>query len=299
MLTANALRGILPAIPTPVRDDDTVDEGALATLVSWLRHQGIDGIVPLGGTGEYGALPRAERVRTARLTVEAMNGQGPVIAGILDTGYHDALQAIRDFAAVGVDAALVVTPYYTSPTQAGVRDYFLRLADEAPIPILIYEIPYRTRIAIEPAFMHELSRHERIIGMKACNPDMYHFLQVVAGVSPDFTVLSGEDSLYPLHIAAGARGGIIVTANLLPRAWRAIHDAAATGRVTDALDLHRRLIPLMNLAFAETNPGPLKSVMDVIGVHAPRMLPPLRQPTPELIKKLRRELNAQMNEWRT
>ncbi|ACL62598.1 4-hydroxy-tetrahydrodipicolinate synthase [Methylobacterium nodulans] len=297
MLTANALRGILPAIPTPVRDDDTVDEGALKALFAWLLKQGIDGIVPLGGTGEYGALARAERIRTARLSVEAMNGQGPVIAGVLDTGYHDALQATREFADVGIDAVLVLTPYYTNPTQAGIRDYFLRLADTAPVPILIYEIPYRTRIAINPAVTHELSRHERIIGMKACNTDMYHFLQVVAGVDPDFAVLSGEDSLYPLHVAAGARGGIIVTANILPRAWRAIHEAASAGRTAEALALHRRLIPLMNLAFAETSPGPMKSVMDIIGVNAPRMLPPLQQPSPDLIKKLRQELKIHIDNW--
>jgi hypothetical protein len=151
--------------------------------------------------------------------------KGPVIAGVLDTGFHDALQAGKEFAGAGVDGLLVLTPYYTNPTQLGIRDYFLRYADASPVPILIYEIPYRTRVAINPAILHELSRHERIIGMKACNTDMYHFLQVVAGVHKDFAVLSGEDSLFPLHLAAGARGGIIVTANLLPKAWRAIYEA--------------------------------------------------------------------------
>jgi 4-hydroxy-tetrahydrodipicolinate synthase len=189
---------------------------------------------------------------------------------------------------------LVLTPYYTNPTQAGVRDYFRRYADNAPVPILIYEIPYRTRIAVEPAVMHELSRHERIIGMKACNLDMYHFLQVVAGVDPSFAVLSGEDSLFPLHVAAGARGGIIVTANLLPRAWRRIFDLAKQGRTSDALAVHRQLIPLMNMAFAETNPGPMKAVMDLIGVDAPEMLAPLVQPAPELRAQLRAELTRQL-----
>ena len=294
MLTAKDLHGILPAIPTPVRADDTLDEGALKAHVAWLLDQGIDGILPLGGTGEYGALSRAERIRTARVTVEAMKGRGPVIAGVLDTGFHDALQATREFADVGVDAVLVLTPYYTNPTQAGIRDYFMRLADTAPIPVLLYEIPYRTRIAIDPAVTHELSRHERIIGMKACNTDMYHYLQVVAGVDEDFTVLSGEDSLFPLHVAAGAKGGIIVTASVLPRAWRAIHEAALAGRTQEALALHRRLIPLMNMAFAETNPGPMKSVMDLIGVEAPRMLAPLVQPAHDLSANLRRELTAQL-----
>ena len=294
MLSSSALRGILPAVPTPVTADDSVDRRAVETLFGWLLKQGIDGVVPLGGTGEYGALSRTERVRMAALTVAAMNGRGPVIPGVLDPGFHDALQAGRDFAAVGADALLVLTPYYTNPTQAGLRDYFLRYADASPVPILIYEIPYRTRIALEPRILHELSRHERIIGMKACNTDMYHFLQVVAGVGEDFAVLSGEDSLFPLHVAAGARGGIVVTANLLPTAWRRIHEAAAAGRTAEALEIHRRLIPLMNMAFAETNPGPMKAVMDMVGVEASRMLAPLVPPAPSLGAALRAELAKQL-----
>jgi 4-hydroxy-tetrahydrodipicolinate synthase len=294
MLTANKLSGILPPVPTPVHADDRVDVEAVRALFAWLLKQGIDGVVPLGGTGEYGALPRAERNRMAGLSVKAMAGKGPVIAGVLDTGFHDALQAGREFASEGVDGLLVLTPYYTNPTQTGIRDYFLRYADASPVPILVYEIPYRTRIAIDPRMLHELSRHERIIGMKACNTDMYHFLQVIEGVDDSFAVLSGEDSLFPLHVACGARGGIIVTASLLPKAWRAIFDAARSGRISEAIAMHRRLIPLMNMVFAETNPGPMKAVMDLIGVDAPRMLAPLVGPAPALAAKLRAELAAQL-----
>ena len=294
MLTAKSLRGLFPAIPTPVNADDTIDAGAVSALFAWLLKQGIDGVVPLGGTGEYGALSRAERIRMAGLSVKAMAGKGPVIAGVLDTGFHDALQAGREFAAEGADGLLVLTPYYTNPTQAGIRDYFLRYADVSPVPVLIYEIPYRTRIAIDPKILHELSRHPNIIGMKACNLDMYQFLQVVAGVDDSFAVLSGEDSLFPLHLAAGAKGGIIVTASLLPRAWRQIFETATAGRTAEALTMHRRLIPFMNMAFAETNPGPMKAVMDLIGVDAPRMLAPLVQPAPALVSSLRAELGRQL-----
>jgi 4-hydroxy-tetrahydrodipicolinate synthase len=205
------------------------------------------------------------------------------------------MQAGKEFAAAGADGLLVLTPYYTNPTQGGIRDYFLRYADESPLPILIYEIPYRTRISIAPEVLHELSKHERIIGMKACNTDMWHFLRTVAGVDESFSILSGEDTLFPLHVAAGARGGIVVTASLLPSAWRKIYQLAADGKTQEALALHRSLIPLMNLAFAETNPGPMKSVMDLIGVHAPTMLAPLVQAAPELSANLRVELAKQLD----
>lgn len=294
MITSQHLRGILPAIPTPVHPDDTIHVDAARILLRYLLKQGIDGVVPLGGTGEYGALSRAERVRMAELTVRETNGSIPVIAGVLDPGYHDAMQAGRDFAAAGADGLLVLTPYYTNPTQQGIRDYYLRYADESPLPILIYEIPYRTRISIAPEVLHELSRHERIIGMKACNTDMWHFLRTVAGVDDSFAVLSGEDTLFPLHVASGAKGGIVVTATLLPSAWRRIHQLASEGRTQEALELHRTLIPLMNLAFAETNPGPMKAVMDLIGVNAPDMLAPLVKPDPALAQRLRGELEKQL-----
>lgn len=295
MLRSAQLKGILPAIPTPVHADDTIHMDAARALLRYLLGQGIDGVVPLGGTGEYGALSRAERVRMAELTAQEVEGRDlPVIAGVLDPGYHDAIAAGRDFAAAGADGLLVLTPYYTNPTQAGIRDYFLRYADESPVPILIYEIPYRTRIAIAPEVLHELSRHENIIGMKACNTDMWHFLRTVAGVDESFAVLSGEDTLFPLHVAAGARGGIVVTASLLPTAWQRIFALASEGKTAEALALHRSLIPLMNLAFAETNPGPMKSVMDLIGVDAPAMLAPLVSAAPALSAELRTELTKQL-----
>lgn len=289
-MQASRLRGIFPAIPTPVNADDSVDAGAARALLAYLLARGVDGLVPLGGTGEYGALPRVQRLRMAALCADAVGGKLPVIAGVLDPGFHDALEAGKAFAGAGVDALMLLTPYYTTPTQAGIRDYFMRYADAAPLPILIYEIPYRTRVAIAPEVLHELSRHERIIGMKACNTDMYHFLKLAAGVSDGFALLSGEDSLLPLHMAAGARGGIVVTASLLPRTWRAIHDLAASGQIARAVALHRRLIPLLELAFAETNPGPIKSVLDLIGVDAPLLLDPLVAPAADLQARLRCEL---------
>jgi 4-hydroxy-tetrahydrodipicolinate synthase len=299
MLNASNLKGLLPAIPSPVRADGTIDTAATRKLVDHLLAAGVDGIVPLGGTGEYGAMARTERIKLAEAVVRTTEGRVPVIAGVLDPGYHDALEAGRAFADAGADALMVLTPYYTTPTQAGLRDYFLRFADASPVPILIYEIPYRTRIAIAPQVLHELSRHERIIGMKACNTDMYHFLQVVAGVDPSFAVLSGEDSLFPLHVAAGAAGGIVVTASLLPRAWRRIYELAAAGRTREALEVHRELIPLMNMVFAETNPGPLKAVLDLIGVDAPTVLAPLVPPAAELQAQLRAEVERQRAAFET
>jgi 4-hydroxy-tetrahydrodipicolinate synthase len=293
-LKAAKLRGILPALPTPVRPDDSVDADAARALMRHLLPCGIAGVVPIGGTGEYGALPRNERVRMTTVCAEESQGRIAVIPGVLDPGFHDALESGRALAAAGADALMVVTPYYTTPTQRGICDYFMRYADASPVPLLIYEIPYRTRIAIAPEVLHELSRHENIIGMKACNTDMYHFLKVVAGVDESFAVLSGEDTLFPVQMAAGAKGGIVVTATLLPRTWQRIYELMRDGRTTEGFALHRELIPLLDMAFAETNPGPLKSVLDLIGAAAPRVLAPLLAPEPELQKRLRAEVKERL-----
>jgi len=297
MITSAELRGVFTALPTPVQADGTVHLEAVRAMVRRQCEAGIAGLVPIGGTGEYGSLAAAQREAMVRTTAEAGAGRLPVIAGILDPGYPDALSAGRRMAAAGADALMVITPYYTNPTPAGVRDYFLRYADESPLPLIIYEIPYRTRIAIPPEVLHALSRHERIIGMKACDLDMYHFLQVVAGVDEDFAVLSGEDTLLPLHLIAGARGGIVVTATLVPRVWNRLHRLVLEGRHTDALVLHRRLMPLMNLAFAETNPGPIKSVLDLVGPAAPHLLPPLVSPATPLQQALRTEVQKLLAEF--
>jgi 4-hydroxy-tetrahydrodipicolinate synthase len=290
-LTAAGLRGIFPAIPTPVTADDRIDERAARAQMDLILRGGVDGVVPLGGTGEYGALPQDERVRMVAVCADAAAGRIPVVAGVLDPGYYDALASGHAFAKAGADALMVLTPYYTTPTQKGIRDYFVRFADESPLPVMIYEIPYRTRIAIAPEVLHELSRHPNIIGMKACNTDMYHFLKVQAGIHhPGFTVFSGEDTLFPVQMAAGAKGGIVVTASALPRTWRRLYDACAAGRADDALRMHRELIPLLDLAFAETNPGPLKSALDLVGVDAPRVLQPLVPAAADLRSQLRAEL---------
>lgn len=295
-ISSKDLQGIFPALATPVTAEGQIDAAALKALLAHLKGSGISGAVPLGGTGEYGAVSRTERARMVALVRGNLEVDLPVIAGVLDPGYHDAMDAGKALAAAGADALMVLTPYYTTPTQQGIRDYFLRYADASPLPIVIYEIPYRTRISIAPDVLHELSRHENIIGMKACNTDMYHFLKVMAGVSEEFSVLSGEDTLFPAQMLAGAKGGIVVTANLLPKTWNKLYQLLTQGKGKEALQFHRKLIPLLDMAFAETNPGPMKAVWDLVGVNAPYLLSPLVTCEAGLAQRLRHELKIRLAE---
>ena len=295
-ITSGDLHGIFPAIPTPTTAGDTIDKQAVRKLMVHLLNGGVNGVVPLGGTGEFCSLSHDQRVEMVATCAEAAGGRLPIIPGILHPGYYDALSSGKAFADAGADAVMLLTPYYTTPSQEGIRDYFLRFADASPVPIMIYEIPYRTRISIAPEVIHELSRHENIIGMKSSNTDVYSFLKVVSGVSDKFSVFSGEDTIFPLHMAGGAKGGIIVTASLLPRIWLAMYEAGRTGDHAKAIAMHRRLIPLMDMAFAEVNPGPLKSVWDLIGIGAPHVLSPLVPAGDGLRGKFRAELAARLKD---
>jgi 4-hydroxy-tetrahydrodipicolinate synthase len=295
-LTAADLHGIIPAIPTPTTTEDKVDRRSVRTLMDYLLKGGVNGVLPLGGTGEFCSLSHEQRVQMVAACAEGSGGLIPVVAGVLHPGFYDALSSGKAFAEAGADALMVLTPYYTTPSQAGIRDYFLRFADASPVPIMIYEIPYRTRISAAPDVIHELSRHENIIGMKSSNTDLYHFLKIASGVSDTFSVFSGEDTLFPLHMAGGAKGGIIVTASLLPKTWKAMYQAGKAGDHATAVSIHRKLIPLLDMSFGEVNPGPLKAVWDLIGIDAPHVLSPLVPAGEALRNNLRAELSARLKD---
>lgn len=164
------------------------------------------------------------------------------------------------------------------PTQAGIAEYFRAYRAEVDCPIVFYDIPYRTKVLTEADTILDLARDGTVIGMKACNTDMHHFNLLAAGMPAGFGLLSGEDLLFPAHVALGAVGGILASASLLPRAWVEILRQASGGQFPEALAAQRRLLPLLAVIFAETNPGPLKQAMAMIGQPIGGVLRPLREP---------------------
>lgn len=290
-MAALNLNGILPAFPTPTHDNSSLDETALRRLVRFLLDSGVSGLVPMGGTGEFTALSPAARTRTVEITAETAAGRVPVVAGVLSPGYADAVQTGRDFAQAGADALLLIAPFYVVPTQAGIRDYIRAYRDAVELPLLFYDIPSRTRVVTDPATLAELASDRTIVGMKACNPDMHHFNSIAAAVDPDFALLSGEDTLFPAHVALGACGGILASASLLPGYWRQLFEDARFGRLDQAIGAQRRLLPLLEALFAETNPGPLKEALAMIGLPSGHALPPLRVPSDAVLNRLRAALD--------
>ncbi|HKW94228.1 MAG TPA: 4-hydroxy-tetrahydrodipicolinate synthase [Methylomirabilota bacterium] len=286
------LVGLFPALPTPTDTAGNVDVKATARLVDFLCAAGIDGLVPVGGTGEYAALSPADRRAMVEATVAAAAGRVPVVAGVLATGFKDAIQAASDFTAAGAAGLMLVTPYYVTPTQEGIREYFRAFAQEVTVPVLLYEIPYRTGVALKAETIAQMADDGSIVGMKACNPDFNQFTRVIQLVGERISVMSGEEPFFATHVALGARGGILATANLFPKVWQEVFALARAGDLKGALARQQRLLPLLDAAFAETNPGPLKEAMAMIGLPVGHVLRPLERPRPETMVKLEAAVRA-------
>lgn len=285
-LTRSMIKGILPALTTPIDAAGGVDRKLVRSQVDHVIAGGAAGLVPVGGTGEFSALSPADRVAMVEATVEAGRGRVPVIAGVLAPGLRDAIQAGRDFLRAGADGLMVIAPYYITPPQDGIRDYFKAYADAIGGPVMLYEIPYRTGVALKPETIAAIAADGSIVGMKASNPDMAQFTRILALAGDKIGVTSGEEHLFPTAVAMGAVGGVLATAVLFPRIWVEILGIATAGNLKAALARHKELAALLSAVFAECNPGPLKAAQAMIGMPAGPVLPPLRAPSAEIVKRL-------------
>jgi 4-hydroxy-tetrahydrodipicolinate synthase len=284
-LTKGQLNGLYTAIVTPLKLDGAVDVKTLQALVRFQLAAGASGIVPIGGTGEYPAFSRSERRAIVSACVEAAEGR-PVIPGVLSTGYEDAIEAGRDFAAAGAAAVMTVTPYYAPGTQEGMRSYFRRYRDNLDLPVMLYQIPRRTTVAATAETVQAMAEDGSIIGMKYSSYDMPDFIRTVKYAGEKIAILSGEEPLFATHVALGAKGGVLASATIYPKIWIEIFQLASEGRLKAALKLQDRIDPVIDSIYLETNPGPLKTYMELAGMPVGGVRLPLTGPSPETQEKL-------------
>ena len=250
--------GSIAALISPMHADGALDENALAALVGWQIEQGTSALVPTGTTGESATLTHAEHRRVIELVVEAAARRVRVLAGTGSNSTAEAIQTTRHAREAGVDAALVVTPYYNKPTQEGLYRHFMAIADAVDLPIVIYNIPGRCVVDMSIATMARLARHPNIVGVKDATANLLRPLQLRAEAGPEFLQLSGEDGTVLSFLAAGGVGCISVTANVAPRACADMHAAWRAGDLAGALSMQDRLLPLHEALFVESNPVPVK-----------------------------------------
>lgn len=284
-ISAENIRGLYTAIVTPLTQDKSVDFDALNKLVRFQLDSGASGVVPIGGTGEYPAFSRAERRAIVEACVEAAEGK-PVIPGVVSTGFQDAIEAGKDFVAAGASAVMTVTPYYATGTQEAIRRYFKSYRQEVDLPVLLYQIPYRTNVAVTAETICGMAEDGSIIGMKYSSYDVPEFIKTVKLVGDKIAILSGEEPLFATHVALGARGGVLASATVYPKIWLQIFELAKKGDLQGALALQDTIDEVVQAIFLETNPGPLKKYMELTGMPVGSVRLPLQDPSAETLARL-------------
>jgi 4-hydroxy-tetrahydrodipicolinate synthase len=268
------IRGSLPALVTPFRNGE-LDLDTLKQLVDWHVEQGSHGIVPVGTTGESPTLSHEEHETVIEVVVQAAAGRVPVVAGAGSNNTREGIRLMRHAEAVGADAALVVTPYYNKPTQAGLIAHYTALHDCCRLPIVIYNIPGRSVVDMTPATMGELAKLPRIVGVKDATGKIERVSQQRAACGADFIQLSGEDATALGFNAHGGVGCISVTANVAPRLCAEFQEATLRGDYKAALDYQDRLMPLHEAIFLEPGLAGAKYGMSLLGLCSPEVRLPL------------------------
>ena len=279
-------KGSLPALVTPFTPDGELDLDTLKKLVDWHIEQGSHGLVPVGTTGESPTLTHDEHRLVIEEVVRAVDGRIPVIAGAGSNSTREGIGLVRHAAEVGADAALVVTPYYNKPTQAGLIAHYTALAEASDLPIIIYNIPGRSVVDMTPETMGELAKLPTIIGVKDATGKLERVSQQRITCGPDFVQLSGEDATALGFNSHGGGGCISVTANVAPRLCAEFQQATLDGDYAKALEYQDRLMPLHIAIFCEPGLVGAKYAMSRLGLCDERVRLPLvalTDPTRRLI----------------
>ena len=256
--------GSLTALVTPFKNN-LLDIETLKQLVDWQIEQGGNGLVPVGTTGESPTLSHEEHEVVIEEVVKAVNGRVPVVAGAGSNNTAEGVGLIQHAARVGADAALVVTPYYNKPTQAGLIAHFKAMHDAADIPIIIYNIPGRSVVDMTPETMGELAKLPRIVGVKDATGDLARVSYQRMTCGPDFIQLSGEDATAHGFNAQGGVGCISVSANVAPRLCADLQEATTRGDYAKALAVQDRLMPLHKAIFTEPGLTGAKYGLSLLG----------------------------------
>ena len=293
-MTDTPFEGVYPALTTPFDENGRIDFEQLRADVRRLERAGVDGVVPVGSTGESATLTHDEHVQVIEATVETATV--PVVAGTGSNNTQEALSLSRRAADVGADALLLISPYYNRPEQRGLRAHYETIADGVDLPQIVYNVPSRTGQNIEADTVVTLASHPTIQGLKAASGDLSQISEVVERTrEEEFAVLSGDDALTLPAMSVGATGTISVVANVEPERTVAMVEAAQAGDYEEAGERHHELAPLWRALFCETNPIPVKEALHIREGNPPHLRSPLTRLTPDL----REELSALLDDLST
>src|SRR6267154_6011359 len=260
------LQGCGTALITPFKQDQSLDEDRLRRLVAWQITSGIHFLVPCGTTGETPTLTKDEWLRVIDITIEVAAGRVPIVAGATSNSTADAVEKAQEVARrKGVDAILTASPYYNKPTQEGQYQHFKAIAEAVEKPLVLYNVPGRTSVNIEPATLGRLAKIPNIIAVKEASGNISQIAEVFNHVPESFLVFSGDDAITLPVISLGGVGIVSVASNEIPKEMSDLTNAALKGDWEKARKLHRQYLPLMQANFIESNPMPVKAVLAMMG----------------------------------
>ncbi len=256
-------KGTYTALVTPFKDGK-VDEKALVALIRSQVDAGIDGLVPVGTTGESPTLDCEEHLRVIEITIQEAAGKVKVLAGTGGNATQEAIHLTQEAQRLGADGSLQVAPYYNKPSQEGLYQHFEAIAKKVELPIILYSIPGRCHVSIEVPTVKRLAQAcPHIVGIKEAGGDADRVSQLRQAMGSEFIILSGDDGLTLPFMSVGAEGVISVASNVIPEPMVAMVRACQEGRFFDALEIHERFHPLFKALFIETNPVPVKEALHV------------------------------------
>ena len=284
--------GVGTALVTPFTKTGSLDEAAVRRLARRQVDAGIHILVPCGTTGETPTLSAAERRRVVEIVVEEAKGRSLVLAGAGGYDTREVIHAAAEMARAGADGLLSVTPYYNKPTPEGLYQHYAAIADSTKLPIVVYNVPGRTGCNIDPVTLVRLASIPNIVGVKEASGNITQMAEICRAVPDDFIVLSGDDALTLPLMAIGGRGIISVASNEVPAEMVQMVEAAERGDYVNARRWHAKLLPLMQINFIESSPGPVKFAMAAMGLceeayRLPMVAP--RKPSQEKILAVLRD----------
>ncbi|MFC1692025.1 4-hydroxy-tetrahydrodipicolinate synthase [Candidatus Latescibacterota bacterium] len=286
------LQGTYTAMVTPFKEGH-INEAKLQEMVEFQIKNGVSGLVPVGTTGESPTLSHDEHRKVIDIVIKTVNGRVSVIAGTGSNNTTEAISLTQFAQKAGADGALLITPYYNRPSQTGLINHYRAVAENCDLPLIIYNCPGRTAVNTSAETIVKLSEIPTIIGIKEASGSIDQICEIINRTSYDFSVLSGDDSMTVPIISVGGKGVISVTSNIVPKKMSDMADAALKGNFHEARDIHSELFPLMRLLMkAETNPSPVKSAMNILGMDVGPVRLPLTEPSDENKKQIEKLLKA-------
>lgn len=285
-------KGSAVALVTPFHSDGSVNYEKLSELVEWQISESTDAIVACGTTGESSTLDNDEHLAVIEHIIKAVAGRVPVIAG---TGSNDTAYGVwlsKEAEKLGADALLVVTPYYNKPTQKGLIANFTAIADAVNIPIILYSVPGRTGVNIEPATVAELAKHSNIAGIKEASGNIAQVAEIARLIPEDFAMYSGNDEMVVPLLSLGGQGVISVVANIKPRETHDMVMNFLKGDVAASRKIQLELKPLIDSLFCESNPIPVKTALNLMGMEVGPLRLPLTDMADNTLARLTSEMKA-------